>query len=574
MIKKLLPYMEKYKWQAILSPIIMIVDVFGDILIPYLMSLIVDIGITTQNTGYIFKIGFSMSMVALIATILGIYSTHLAAKAGYGFAGEVRKNAYMKIQDFSFANLDQLPSSTLITRITNDCNTLGQVTMMTLRMAVRAPFLLLFALIMSYRVNPSLSRIFLFVIPVMVVGIYFILKKVRPLFEKIQKRVDGLNKTIQENLTGIRVVKSFNRQDYAEEKFKVRNDQLQSTSLEAINIIVTIMPLMNLLIYGCIFAVLWFGGHQVIEGTMKKGALISFITYITQILMALMMLSMYFMQATRGAASANRLIEVLETQPDISSAKDGLREVPNASIEFKNVSFKYPESPEMALKDINIMIAPGEVLGIIGSTGSAKTSLVQLIPRLYDASLGEVLVGGKNVKEYNIKSLREEIGFVLQSNTLFSGTLRQNMLWGDSKASDEKIKWALEKAQAWEFVKTYDKGLDYLVEQGGTNFSGGQRQRLSIARSLIKNPKIMILDDSTSAVDVTTDAKIRQAFSQELAEMTTLIIAQRISSVEDADRILVMEEGRIHAIGKHDELLETSTVYREIYDSQQKGLPS
>lgn len=574
MIKKLLPYMKKYKWQAILSPIIMIVDVFGDILIPYLMSLIVDVGIANQDTAYIFKIGLAMSLVALVATLLGIYSTYLGASAGYGFAGEIRKDAYRKIQDFSFANLDKLPSSTLITRITNDCNTLGQTAMMTLRMAVRSPFLLLFALIMSYRVNASLARVFLVVIPLMVLGTFFILKKVRPLFEKMQERVDGLNSIIQQNLTGIRVVKSFNRQDYAEEKFKDKNDALQSTSLEAINLMVTVMPLMNLVIYGCIIAVLWFGGQQVIEGSMKKGALISFITYITQILMALMMLTMYFMQATRGAASARRLLEVLETQPEIVSPEEGLHELKDGSIEFENVSFSYPNSPEMALKDINLSISSGETLGIIGSTGSAKTTLVQLIPRLYDASLGRVLVSGKDVKDYEIKALRDQVAFVLQANTLFSGSLRENMLWGDQGATEEKIKWALEKAQAWEFVKDYEDGLDHPVEQGGTNFSGGQRQRLSIARGLMKNPKIIILDDSTSAVDVTTDAKIRKAFAEELLGVTTLIIAQRISSVKDADRILVLEEGRINALGKHSELLETSEVYKEIYTSQQKGLAS
>ena len=566
--------MKKYKWQAILSPIIMIVDVFGDILIPYLMSLIVDVGIANQDTEYILKIGLSMTLVALVATILGIYSTHLGATAGFGFAGEIRRDAYRKVQSFSSANLDKLPSSTLITRITYDCNTLGQVAMMTLRMAVRSPFLLLFALIMSYRVNPSLARVFLFVIPIMVLGTFLILKKVRPLFEKMQERVDGLNSVVQENLTGIRVVKSFNRQEYAEDKFKEKNDALQDTSLQAINLMVTMMPLMNLLIYGCILAVLWFGGHQVIEGTMKKGALISFITYITQILMAMMMLTMYFMQATRGAASAKRLIEVLETKADILSPEQALYQLEDGSVEFKNLCFSYPKNSEMALKNINLFIASGETLGIIGSTGSAKTSLVQLIPRLYDATQGEVLVGGKNVKDYELKSLRDQVAFVLQANTLFSGTLRENMLWGDKEASDEKIRWALEKAQAWEFVKDYHDGLDHSVEQGGTNYSGGQRQRLSIARSLMKNPKIIILDDSTSAVDVATDAKIRKAFSQELAGITTIIIAQRISSVKDAKRILVLEEGEISALGTHDELLESSKVYKEIYASQQKGLAS
>lgn len=574
MVKKLLPYMKKYRWQAILSPIIMIVDVMGDILIPYLMSLIVDIGIATRDTQYILRIGLLMSLVTIVATALGIYSTHLGATAGFGFASEVRKDAYKKIQSFSFANLDKLPTPTLITRITNDANTLGQVAMMSLRMAVRSPFLLFFALIMAYRVDASLARIFLFVIPIMFIGTFLVLKKARPLFDKMQERVDNLNGIIRENLIGIRVVKSFNRQDYTEKRFKKRNDELQATSLEAISLMVTMMPLMNLLIYGCILAVLWYGGQMVMVGTMKSGALISFITYIMQIMMAMMMLSMYFMQATRGVASANRIIEILETEPDVVSPSQGLKEISSGQIEFKDVCFKYPASSELALRDVNLTIKSGETLGIIGSTGSSKSTLVQLIPRLYDATRGQVLVGGVDVRDYDLKALRDEVAFVLQTNILFSGTIRENMLWGDKEASDEKIIWALKKAQAWEFVEKYPDGLDHPVEQGGSNFSGGQRQRLSIARSLMKDPKILILDDSTSAVDVATDAKIRQEFDRDLSGVTTIIIAQRVSSVKDADRILVMERGEVNSLGSHESLLESSKVYQEIYASQQKGLAS
>lgn len=575
MIKKLLPFVEEYKWQAILSPIIMIVDVLGDILIPYLMSLIVDVGVANQDISYIFKVGAIMILITFVAILMGIISTHLAATAGYGFAANIRKKAFEQIQDFSFANLDELHTSTLITRITNDANTLGQVGVMTLRMAVRSPFLLTFALIMAFRINSSLARVFLVVIPIMVTGVVIILKKARPLFEKMQSRVDDLNRVIRENLIGIRVVKSFNRQEYAEEAFKEKNDNLQATSLEAIGLIVTVMPLMNMLIYGCILAVLWFGGNMVMVGTMKQGALISFITYIMQIMMSLMMLSNYFMQATRGAASARRIIEVIETEPEISSPWDGgLTEVANGSIEFKDVCFKYPKSPELALKDINFSIDSGETLGIIGSTGSSKSTLIQLIPRLYDTSQGQVLVAGEDVKDYDLKTLRDQVSVVLQTNTLFSGTIRDNMLWGDENASDDKIIWALKKAQAWEFVKDYEDGLDHIVEQDGTNFSGGQKQRLSIARSLMKDPKVLILDDSTSAVDVATDAMIREEFKKDLAGVTTIIIAQRVSSVMDADRILVMEKGQVNALGDHDSLLEDSQVYREIFSSQQKGLAS
>lgn len=572
MIKKLLPYMKDYKWKAILSPIFMIMDVFGDILIPYLMSLIVDVGIANQDTSYIFQIGMLMVGVSVIATIIGIYSTHLASNAGYGFASNIRSAAFARIQNFSFSNLDHLPPSTLITRITNDCNMLGQVTMMTLRMAIRAPFLMLFALIMSYRVNASLARVFLVVIPIMVIGTYYVVKKARPLFERMQTRVDGVNKVIQENLTGIRVVKSFNRQAYSEEKFKEKNDELQKSSLEAISLMITLMPLLNLLIYGCILAVLWFGGNQIMAGTMQKGALISFITYIMQIMMAMMMMSMYFIQATRGLASARRIVEILETEPDMSSPSESICVLEDGSIAFHDVSFAYPESSQGSLKNIDLRISSGENLGIIGSTGSAKTTLVQLIPRLYDPQEGSVFVGGRNVKDYDLTCLRDQVSFVLQTSLLFSGTLRENMLWGDPEASDDKILWALEKAQALEFVSTLKDGLDHPVEQGGTNFSGGQRQRLAIARGLMKDPKIIILDDSTSAVDVSTDAKIRKSFAEELAGLTTIIIAQRISSVMDCDRIIVMEKGKIDSVGTHEELLKSSTIYQEIYNSQQKGM--
>ena len=572
MIKKLLPYMKDYKWQAIFSPVLMIIDVFGDILIPFLMSLIVDVGIANQDTSYIFRVGTLMVGVSVAATLIGIYSTHLGASAGYGFASNIRSAAFARIQNFSFSNLDHLPPSTLITRITNDCNTLGQVTMMTLRMAIRAPFLMLFALIMSYRVNSSLARVFLVVIPIMVFGTYYVVKKARPLFERMQQRVDGVNKVIQENLTGIRVVKSFNRQSYSEEKFKVKNDELQASSLEAISLMITLMPLLNLLIYSCILAVLWFGGRQIMAGTMQKGALISFITYITQIMMALMMMSFYFIQATRGLASTRRIVEILDTEPDMSSSTESICVLQDGSIEFKDVYFAYPESSQGSLLDIDLFISSGETIGIIGSTGSAKITLVQLIPRLYDPQKGSVMVGERNVKEYDLTCLRDQVSFVLQTSVLFSGTLRENMLWGDPEASDEKILWALEKAQAFDFVSTLQDGLDHPVEQAGTNFSGGQRQRLAIARGLMKDPKIIILDDSTSAVDVSTDAKIRQTFSEELAGITTIIIAQRISSVVSADRIIVMEKGRIDAIGTHEELLKSSTIYQEIYHSQQKGM--
>ena len=536
------------------------------------MSRIVDIGIVNQDIEYIVQLGLIMVVAALLAMVFGILSSHFGARAGYGFASGIRDEVFEKVQGFSFANLDQFSVSSLITRLTNDCNTIGQVTMMSLRMAVRAPFMMLFALIMALRINASLARVFMVAIPVTALVIVVIMIKARPLFRKMQTCVDRVNAVIQENLTGIRVVKSFNRQDFEEGKFKVRNDDLKNTALKAISLVIFMMPLLNLIIYSTIIAVLWFGGLQVTAGTMGGGELISFITYITQILMSLMMMSFFFMQFIRGSASVSRVLEVLNTESEIKEVKEPITELKDGSLAFKNVYFRYPGSKECILKDINFSIETGEVLGIIGSTGSSKSTLVQLIPRLYDVSEGSVIVGGHDVREYELKALRDQVAFVLQKNTLFSGTIRENMQWGNEEATDEEIIRALKQAQAWEFVSKYEDGLDHRVEQGGSNFSGGQKQRLTIARALLKNPKIIILDDSTSAVDMATDARIQQAFKEELKGVTTIIIAQRISSIQHADRILVMNEGKIESFGKHEELLEISPVYREIYETQQRGV--
>ena len=571
-MRKLLPYMRKYIGFALLSPLMMILEVFGDVLIPYLMSRIVDIGIANRDINYIVKTGGLMVVVALLGMTFGIISAHAGARAGYGFAAEIRKAVFKKIQSFSFANLDKFSVSSLITRVTNDCNILGQVTMMSLRMAIRAPFLMTMALIMSFRINPSLARVFMVAIPFTALSVGLILFKAGPLFRKLQHRVDRVNAAIQENLIGIRVVKAFNRQEFEEEKFQKRNDALKDTALRAISIIILLFPILNLTIYSTIIAVLWFGGRQVVAGTMGSGELISFITYIIQVLISLMMISFFFMQLMRGIASGGRIIEVLETESEIKEPLKGATELKDGSIIFKDVNFIYPGSRERTLKDINFHVASGETLGIVGSTGSSKTTLVQLIPRLYDVTEGSVIVGGRDVREYDLVALREQVAFVLQKNTLFSGTLRENMQWGKRDATDKEIIEALKKAQAWEFVSKYEDGLDHWVEQGGANFSGGQRQRLCIARALLKSPKILILDDSTSAVDMTTDAKIQKVFKEELKDVTKIIIAQRISSIEKADKILVMHEGRLEAIGDHKTLLDTSPIYREIYESQQKGV--
>lgn len=571
-MRRLLSYMKKYTVYAILCPLLMILEVVADVVEPYLMSRIVDIGIANRDIGYILRTGSLMVVVALLGMTFGIISAHTGARAGYGFAAEVRKAAFEKIQSFSFANLDQFTVSSLITRITNDCNILGQVAMMSLRLAIRAPFLMLMALIMSFTINASLARVFMVAIPLTALSIIMIIKKAGPLFRKLQSRVDRVNAVIQENLTGIRVVKSFNRQKFEEEKFKERNDNLRDTALRAVSTVIFLFPILNLVIYSTIMAVLWFGGKQLMVGNMGSGELISFITYITQVLISLMLISMFFMQLLRGIASGGRILEVLNTESEIKSPINAVEEIEDGSITFENVSFIYPGSREKVLKDINFHVDSGETLGIIGSTGSSKTSLVQLIPRLYDVTEGAVLVGGRDVRDYDLVALRDQVAFVLQKNTLFSGTLRENMKWGNENATDEEIIEALKKAQAWEFVSKYEDGLDHWVEQGGSNFSGGQKQRLCIARALVKSPKIIILDDSTSAVDVATDAKIQKAFKEELREVTKIIIAQRISSIQNADRIIVMHEGRIESIGDHDTLMNTSPIYREIYESQQKGV--
>jgi len=571
-LKKILPYMKKYLVYAISCPILMILEVLADIVIPYLMALIVDTGIANRDIDYIVKIGVVMVIAALLGMTFGIISSHVGAKAGYGFAAEIRRETFIKVQKFSFANLDQFTVSSLITRLTNDCNTIGQVTMMSLRMAIRSPFLLLFALIMSFKINASLARVFLVAIPLLAICVAIVLKKASPLFRLMQKRVDSVNAIIQENLIGIRVVKSFNRQKHEEGRFKERNDNLRDTALKAISLIISLGPIMNIIVYATIIAVLWFGGKQVSAGELGGGELISFITYITQIMMSLMMMSFFFMQLLRGSASVGRIVEILDTESEIKEVVQPISEVKDGSVVFDNVSFNYPGSKENTLKNINVNIKSGEVLGIIGSTGASKSTLVQLIPRLYDVSEGSVLVGGVNVKDYDIKVLRDQVAFVLQKNTLFSGTLRENMIWGNEDATDEQIIDALKKAQAWEFVSTYEDGLDHRVEQGGENFSGGQKQRLCIARALLKSPKIIILDDSTSAIDMTTDAKIQEVFKRDLGDVTTIIIAQRISSIQHADRIIVLHEGEIEALGSHEELIEASPIYREIYESQQKGV--
>lgn len=447
-MRKLLPLMKKYIVFVILSPIFMILEVLGDVIIPYLMSKVVDVGISNQDIDYIIKTGIIMILSALLAMFFGVSSSYFGASAGYGFAAEIRQKVFEKIQSFSFANLDSFTVSSLITRLTNDCNTIGQVTMMSLRMAIRAPFMLIFALFMAFRVNSSLARVFLISLPVLAIAITIALSKARPLFLKFQTHVDKVNGVIQENLTNIRVVKSFNRQNFEEAKFKEKNDDLMNTALKAISYIIFLIPIFNLVVYSTIIAILWFGGKQIKLGSMSGGALISFITYITQILMSLIMMSIYFMNLLRGSASVSRILEVVNTKSEIKELISPVNEMRDGSISFENISFIYPGSSERTLNNIDFRIKSGETLGIIGSTGSSKSTLVQLIPRLYDVTEGSVKVGGVDVRDYDLKLLRDKVAFVLQKNTLFSGTIKSNMKWGNENASDEEIIEALKHAQA------------------------------------------------------------------------------------------------------------------------------
>lgn len=572
MIKRVLPYMRKYRINAFFSPVMMVLEVLADIGVPFLMSRIVDIGIKTRDVDYVVRTAGLMIVVALFGMLMGILSSFMGAKAGYGFAAELRKVAYRKIQRYSFANIDEMSVPSLITRLTTDCNLVGQVTMMTLRMAVRAPSMMVFALVMAANLNAELAKIFVIAIPLVFSLFAVVFRTVHPLFRKIQEKIDGINAITREDLSGIRVIKSFNRQNYESARFDDRNTDLMDSTIKAVLKMIILFPAMNLIVYGVIISALWFGGHQIVAGTMQSGELMAFTTYIGQIMMSLMMVSMYIMMATRGRASLLRIIEILDVESEIVEAEEPLMSVADGSVSFSDVCFKYPGYREDILKEINLEFRSGERIGVIGSTGSSKSTLVQMIPRLYDVSHGEVCVGGKNVKEYDIQTLRDEVAVVLQKNTLVTGTIRSNMKWGDENASDEEIIGALKQAQAWEFVSGYEEGLDHRVEQGGGNFSGGQRQRLTIARALVKKPKILILDDSTSAVDMATDAKLRKTFKEELEGITTIIVAQRIASIEDSDRIVVMESGAVESIGTHEELLEKSVIYREIYESQKGGI--
>lgn len=574
MYKKVFSYLREYKKYAILTPIIMIGEVLMEILIPYVMAQMINVGIKGDGgTEFTVKAGLLMIGMAVVSLCFGALGGVTAARAGMGFGKNLRGALFNKVQDYSFANVDKFSTASLVTRLTTDVTNIQNTLMMLIRMAIRAPFMMVGALIMAVKISPKLSTVFFIAVPVLGLILVFIMTNAHPRFSKMLKKYDAMNASVQENLIGIRVVKAFVRERHEKEKFRISAEDVRSSQIMAEKLIILNGPAMQISMYACIVAILWFGGNMVINMTgMETGDLSGFISYITQILSSLMALSFIFISIVISRASIGRVVEILDEDIDIKDAPNSTLTLEDGSIEFRNVNFSYSKNPDnLTLTDIDLKIRSGETIGIIGGTGSAKTTLVQLIPRLYDVLDGEVLVGGHNVKEYSLNTLRDGVAMVLQKNVLFSGTIRDNLRWGDENATDEEIENACKNAQAHDFIMSFPDGYDTVLGQGGVNVSGGQKQRLCIARALLKKPKIIILDDSTSAVDTATDAKIREAFRRELADTTAIIIAQRISSVQDADRTIVLDDGKVVAFDTHENLLKNCYIYREVYESQMKG---
>ena len=587
MIRKLAPYTKGYRVYILLGILCSAGEAVLELMLPKAMSNIVDYGIGGNggagDRSYILTMGLKMVLMALICLALGVGAAALAAKAGMGFGANVRDAEYRQVQRFSFSNIEHFSTASLITRLTNDVSSVQMTLMMGMRMLVRAPVMLITALVMALRISLQLSQIFLVILPLLALMVFIILRYVGPFFTSLQKATDGLNLVVQEDLNAIRVVKSFVREDREKEKFFQRSETLRQTAERAFGFVVTFIPMVNLIMGGTIVSIMWLGGHYVAGGQMLSGDLLAFFTYASEILMALMMVAMVMMVLTRSIACGKRIVEVLEEQPEITD-DDAVKEITgdgtkreltlsDGSIRFDHVYFKYhPDSAEWNLTDIDFSIASGMTVGILGGTGSAKSTLVSLIPRLYEATEGAVYVGGHNVKDYTMETLRDGCAMVLQKNTLFSGTIRDNLRWGDENATDQEMEAACRMACADEFISRMPDGYDTRIEQGGTNVSGGQKQRLCIARAILRKPKVLILDDSTSAVDTATDAKIRAALKEALPGSTKLIIAQRISSVMDADVILVLDDGKISGMGTHEQLMASNQIYREVYQSQQEGV--
>ena len=577
MIKKLFAYAGEYKKFAIATPFLVAGEVILEILIPLIMAELIDKGIDAGNMNLIVKYGVMLVVFTMVALFFGVASGRTAALGSTGFAKNLRGAMFEHVQDYSFANIDKFSTGSIVTRLTTDVSNVQMAFQMTTRMAMRAPMVLIFALVAAFRIDTQLSLIFLGVIPFLAIGLFAIVFKTFPIFDKVFKKYDNLNNVVQENLYGMRVVKSFNRQEFETEKFKGASNEIYKDFVRAEKILAFNAPLMQISMYACMIMLSWFGARAIVASGndavigLSTGELIGLFTYVMQILMSLMIISMLFVMMTMAKASGERILEIIEEVSTLQDPENPIYEVKDGSVDFENVHFRYMNrGGKEVLNGINLHIESGQTIGIIGATGSAKSSLVQLIPRLYDVAAGSVKVGGVDVRDYHVESLRHQVAFVLQKNTLFSGTIKENLRWGKEDATDEEIKKVCELACADEFIQKMENGYDTYIEQGGTNVSGGQRQRLCIARALLKNPKILILDDSTSAVDMKTDAMIRQAFKEEIPNTTKIIIAQRIASVQDADQIIVMDDGKLSAVGNHHYLMENSDIYREVYESQNK----
>ncbi len=571
MLKKLAASIREYKKISLITPIFTALEVVMEVIIPLLLAKLIDEGVNVGSMPMIYKVGLELILAATLSLTFGIIAAKLSAKAANGFAKNLRHDMYYRVQNYSFSNIDKFSTSSIVTRLTTDVTNVQQSYQMMMRIVIRAPLMLIFSLIMAFSINRKLSLIFLAIIPILVIGLFTIMRKVHPIFESVFKTYDKLNTVVQENVRGIRVVKAFVTEEKEKKKFNKVSEEIYNKFTKAEKLLILNNPLMQLASYTALILISWFAAHFIVAGDLTTGQLTSLITYTTQILMSLMMISMVFVMLTMSRASGERIAEILTEESDLQNPEKPILKVEDGSIIFKDVDFSYvKDKNKLCLENINLEIKSGETIGIIGGTGSSKSTFVQLIPRLYDVTEGEVLVGGKNVKEYDIEALRNEVSMVLQKNELFSGTIKENLRWGDENATDEQIEKACKLAQAHDFIKNFPNGYDTYIEQGGTNVSGGQKQRLCIARALLKKPKILILDDSTSAVDTKTDSLIRTAFKEEIPNTTKLIIAQRIASVQDADKILVLDNGKINGFGTHEELLENNEIYKEVYYSQNR----